>query len=155
MPRKGPAIAAILSGVLPGLGNVYVGFYRLAFLQILVFAGTITLLASNQWSELDPLLGVFLSFWWIYGIIDAHRRARLYNLFLARGESFPELPGDIELPRGGSLGGGILAVAAGLLLLAHTRFGMDLGWVADWWPLGLVGFGLWLIVESRRRDTTV
>ncbi len=151
LPRKSPVIAAVLSAILPGLGNLYLGYYRMAFLQILVFAGTITLLAAESLPGAEPLLGIFVSFWWFFGVIDAHRRAKLFNYFLLRGENAPELDGDIDLPGSGSLGGGILAVALGILLFLHTRFGLDLRWMAEWWPLAVVGFGIWLIYQARQQ----
>ena len=145
---KNPAAAGILSAILPGLGNLYLGYTRMGFLQLLVFAGTITLLASEALPGLAPLLGIFLSFWWFFGIIDAHRKAKLYNLFLQRGAGLPGVPGDFELPGGGSMSGGILAVVVGLLLFLHTKFDLSLYWLEDWWPLILVGFGGWLIYQA-------
>ena len=150
LPRKNPAVAGVLSAILPGLGNLYLGYTKMGFLQVVVFGGTITLLATEAFPALAPLLGIFLGFWWFFGIIDAHRKAKLYNHFLVRGADLPGLPGDLDLPGEGSLTGGILTVAVGLLLFLHTRFDLSLTWVEDWWPLILVGFGVWLIVQARR-----
>ena len=34
------------------------------------------------------------------------------------------------------------------ILLLHTRFGMSLDWVQDWWPAAPMLFGVWLIVRA-------
>jgi len=35
----------------------------------------------------------------------------------------------------GSLVGGVLLIAVGLMLFAHTMFRVPLEWLAQWWPL--------------------
>ena len=74
-------LAMILS-VMPGLGQVYVGYYDLAFRNILVVCG---LLASWRPSRdrLEPVVGLFLAFFWLHNIVDAGRRASFYNQALA------------------------------------------------------------------------
>ena len=63
------------------------------------FAIPITLLSNNVLYGLEPFLGIFLAYVWIFGIIDANRRAKAYNLALAGGSN-PELPADLSLPEG-------------------------------------------------------
>jgi len=151
--RKSPILACVLSAM-PGLGQVYVGYYQRGFLHIAVVGGVIALLAGNQLPrQLDPLLGLFLPFFWLYNIIDAGRRAAFYNTAVSGGDA-PEMPGDMALPHGGgSLAGGLALVVVGLALLLNTRFDVSLAWVEDWWPLAPALFGVYLvgrwIVERR------
>jgi hypothetical protein len=156
--RKSPALATIMSAM-PGLGQIYVGYYQQGFINILVVAGTITLLSnSGQWgvNALEPLLGVFLAFYWLYNLVDAGRRASFYNQALA-GLDKAALPEDMRLPSGaGSLAGGIALVALGLIIFSNTMFGFSLDWLEKWWPLGLVLGGAYLIyssVRDRQRKT--
>lgn len=149
-PRiKSPFVAGALS-LMPGLGQVYVGYYQRGFVHILVIAGLIALMAAESLGPLLPLAGFFLAFFWLYNIIDAARRAALYNHALAGGEDI-ELPADFKTPSfGGSVAGGLAFVVAGLILLANTRFGMSLDWLEDWWPAALVFFGCYLIYRAAQ-----
>lgn len=162
--RKVPALAAILS-LMPGLGQVYVGYYIRGFINIVVVASTITLLAngsghgsdgefSRRAFDVAPLLGLFLSFFWLYNMIDAWRIASLYNEALLAARS-GEMKVDLPMPSaGGAMVGGIVLVAIGLLLFLNTMFGMSLDWLREWWPIAPIGFGIYLIsqaVKDRRR----
>jgi hypothetical protein len=147
--RKSPLAAVVLSA-LPGLGQVYVGYYQRGFVHILVVVTTIFLL--NQWElqEFQPLLGPFLAFFWIYNMIDAARCANAVNRGAESGIQ-PELP---ELPSGvggGSVFAGGVLVAIGVLILGRTVLGFSLAWLAAWWPVFLIIFGVRLIVTGRRR----
>lgn len=147
-PRsKSPILACFLS-LMPGLGQIYVGYYQRGFAHILVAASVIALLANNALPELIPLLGLFLAFFWLYNIIDAGRRASLYNMAL-QGTDPMKLPDDFTLPATrGSMAGGIALMGAGLILLAHTRFGVSLDWLREWWPLAPVLMGAWLVYKA-------
>lgn len=150
--RKSPATATVLS-LMPGLGQIYVGYYQQGFVNVLVVAGVITLLAnSGHWglSALEPLGGVFLAFYWLYNLVDAGRRAAFYNQALV-GMDKMTMPEDLRLPSGGgSLAGGVVLVLLGLLIFSNTMFGMSLDWLEQWWPLALVGGGVYLIYSSIR-----
>ncbi len=145
--RKNPALAGILSAM-PGLGQIYVGYYPRGFVHIIVVACTITFLANMTTDDWAPLFGLFLAFFWLYNIVDAVRRAALYNQVLAGGE-VPSIPGDFKMPSlGGSIMGGLLLMGAGFILLLHTRFGMPLDFLEEWWPLIPMGFGGYLLGKA-------
>ena len=145
--RKSAALAAVLS-LMPGLGQVYVGYYRQGFVHVLVFGGTIVLLANDMIPVLTPLLGSFVAFFFLYNIVDAWRRAAFYNQALA-GITGVALPTELSLPTpGGGLGAGVALIVAGLVLLAHTLFDLPFDWLEDWWPLAPVLCGLWLVVRA-------
>src|SRR5882724_7219703 len=93
---KSPAIAALLS-MMPGLGQVYVGYYQRGFVHALVIASLISILSSGAVEGLNPLFSLFMAFFWLYNIIDAARRASLYNDALA-GNPTIELPQDFKTP---------------------------------------------------------
>jgi hypothetical protein len=143
---KSPVLAAILS-LMPGLGQIYVGYYQQGFINILVVASLIALLDRGV-GALEPLIGLFLAFYWLYNLVDAARRATFYNQAVA-GLAPTAIPEGMKLPdRRGTLLGGILMILAGALALAHIRFGMPLQWIERWWPLALVLMGGYLIYQS-------
>jgi hypothetical protein len=151
---KSPALAAAFS-LVPGLGQVYVGYYPRGFVHIIVVAGIISILAStNDFEPYTPLLALFLAFFWMYNMIDAARLASLYNRALSGGRE-PNLPDGFELPgMGGSILGGSVLAAAAFVVLLHTRFDVRLDWLADWWPVFPMLFGVWLVAKAVRDKTS-
>jgi hypothetical protein len=146
--RKKPFLASVLS-LMPGLGQVYVGYYKKGFVNAITVALLISFI-TLQVLPLVPLAAIFLAFFWLYNIVDAGRRASLYNQALAGGGEI-DLPDDFEAPSlGGSLAGGALLILIGIVLLSHTAFGASLEWLEDWWPLAIVGFGGYLVYKSRQ-----
>ena len=147
-PRtKSSALAAVLS-LMPGLGQVYVGYYPRGFVHIVVVAGIVSVLAASHDQAYVPLLGFFLAFFWLYNVIDAARLASLYNQALAGGQE-PDLPESFKLPgMGGSILGGAILIAAGFVLLLHTRWGVRLDWVEEWWPVFPMLFGVYLLGKA-------
>jgi hypothetical protein len=144
--RKLPLLALLLSGM-PGLGQVYVGYYQRGFVHAVV-VGTLIALLNHGLGPLVPLGALFLAFFWLYNIVDAGRRAMLYNEALA-GRSGIELPEDAKTPAlGGSIPGGLAIIAVGGVLLSNTLFGVSLDWVRDWWPAALIIFGVYLVGRS-------
>jgi hypothetical protein len=153
-PRsRSPWLASILS-LVPGLGQVYLGYYQRGFVHAIVVASLMSLLVSTEFGPLHPLGVVFMVFFWLYNVIDAGRRASLYNLALVGTEPI-EPPRDFSMPGfRGSILGGVILILAGAILLSHTRFAVPLDWVEDWWPLALILFGLYLLVRAIQERRT-
>lgn len=152
--RKLPFLAGLLS-LLPGLGQIYVGYYRRGFTQVLLVAAVMTILASESIVDgLEPFFGMFIAFLWLYSVIDAWRLANLYNDALA-GLGPEDLRQELaQVGRRGSIAGGAVVILVSFLALLHTRFGMPLDWLRDWWPLAPIGFGVYLLwqgIQDRRK----
>ena len=147
--QKSPALACILS-LIPGLGQIYVGYYGLGFLHAIVAAGVFSILVSSDPASfaLFPMLMVFFIFFMLYNIVDAGRRAALYNLAIA-GVPGVELPQPLRVPRfGGSIIAGSIFIFGGLIVLLHTKFRFSLDWVEEWWPVAPMIFGAYLIYRA-------
>ena len=146
--RKSPALACVLSAM-PGLGQIYVGYYQRGFIHAFVVAGMFFVLnVVSERSPLFPPAMVFMIFFWLYNIIDAGRRASLYNQLLV-GRETVDLPEDIRMPGiRGSIFGGMILIIAGGIILSHTAYGLSLTWLEDWWPAGLLLIGVYLIVKG-------
>jgi hypothetical protein len=140
--RKSPTLAAVLS-LMPGLGQIYVGYYIAGFVNVLVVALLINLLAHMQGPGPQPFFGLFLSFFWLFNMLDAARRARLYNRHAA-GEREASLPTDSPLV------GGIVLLGAGLLLTLSITFDIPLRFLETIWPLGLVLAAIYLLAKYWR-----
>jgi TM2 domain-containing membrane protein YozV len=140
---KSPALAGLLSGIIPGSGQVYVGYYVTGFIYILAFAGIISVLSSNAGRGGEPFFGIFLGFFYVFNIVDAARRAKQYNR-LYRGEAEEKLPTDSPLI------GGIVLVAIGLILTLEITLDMDLDFLSNIWPLAILVTGLYLLWKFKR-----
>ena len=148
LQHKSPFIACVLS-LMPGVGQIYVGYYKLGFIHNIVFASTIMLLNLRLPDPMYPLLGIFLPFFIIYNIVDAGRRAIYYNLALDGMEGI-ELPSmNLSVPSfGGSIAGGLALIGLGVVLLSNTRFGVSLDWIEEWWPAAPILLGTYLLVKA-------
>ena len=121
----------------------------LNFINILVIAALITLLA-NDLGPLTPLAGLGLAFFWLYNMIDAGRRATHYNMLL-QAEAGAVFPEDIDFYNaGGSRAGGIVLIVLGFLFLMNTRYRWDFRWLEEWWPLGFMFLGAYLIYKDMQ-----
>ena len=147
--RKSVALATILS-LMPGLGQIYVGFYQQGFLNIIVIASIITVLAHGVSDYIAALLGIFLAFYWLYNLVDAGRRASFYNQALA-GITDAPIPNEFKtLTDKGSLTGGIALLLLGFICLSNTLLGISFRWLEEWWPAVLVLVGIFLIYQNLK-----
>ena len=149
LPYKSQAFTIVLAVMLPSMGHVYVGFYKQAFTIILVAASLIMLLATVSASGMEPLLGILLGFVYFYQIFDAGRRASVYNRVLETGQAGMSAE-NIDLPETNPLVGGVILVLVGSLALLNTLFGLSMTWLSDWWPIFMIGIGVWLIKRGRK-----
>ena len=153
-PRlKSPVFAAILS-LMPGLGQIYLGFTRLGFAHGLSAAVLVGLMASNRLGLLEPLVGFGMGFFWLYNVVDAHRRALLLNEALMRLEP-SEVPDDLgALPVGARLALGLGLILVGGLSFLSRFFGISFAFLLDWWPLALVALGIYLTLRAVKDRRT-
>ena len=151
-PRyKSPILATLLS-IMPGLGQIYVGYYQQGFINIVVIASIISLLNYDMLQHhLYPFLGLFLAFYWLYNMVDAYSKATYYNQGLAGLRPFGTSEAGHLPGAAGSLVAGVFMLVAGALALAYTRFGMTLEWIQQWWPLMLILMGAYLLYHSLAR----
>lgn len=136
---KSPAVALILSLLLPGLGQVYNGQFAKALAFFMAFTGSIYLITEGH-----PLpFGLFLPFIIFSNMIDAYRSAVRINL---RGtETLPE-EDEEESPAWG-----ISIAVMGVLLLLNNMGWLRLSALVPYWPLLLIAAGLLLLRRSIER----
>jgi hypothetical protein len=152
--RRSPFLAGLLS-LVPGLGHVYLGYTRLGFIHATIVVLLLSFLAWTPGGPLITLAATFMAFFWMYGIVDAARRSMLVNqALLGRLElDLPAIGGEPGFQ--GSLVGGAAIALVGVLLLSHTLFEVSLRWVEDWWPVALIGVGVYLAyraLQDRQED---
>lgn len=148
---KSPVLAGFLS-LLPGLGQVYSGYYQRGIVHAIVFATLIWMLSGNGGA--DQFFGPLMGFFYLYNIIDATRRAAFVNRVLDGVEEV-DLPDDrlISMTSGGSILGGLALAVFGLLVFLDLRFGVSMEWLEEWWPIGLIALGLYIFARGVQRRT--
>jgi hypothetical protein len=138
-PLKSPAVAMLLSLVMPGLGQVYNGHLSKAIFFFFAFSGSIYLITEGH-----PLpFAVFLPFIIFSNMIDAYRSATLIN---ARGTAAGLEEDDIESP-----GWGIGLAVVGLLLFLNNMGWLRLSALVPYWPILLIAAGVVLLRRSMQR----
>ena len=147
--RHKSRLLATLMSLVPGLGQIYVGYYQQGFINIIVIAGLISMIAYDGISDnFTPFLAFFMVFYWLFNMVDAYRKAVFYNQAL-------EGLGPLDLPEGeqspgmrGSLLGGAILILVGAVALGYTRFGLPLEWIEHWWPAALILMGAYLLYQA-------
>ena len=142
--RKKPLLALVLSAF-PGLGQIYDGLYLRGLILFLIFSGLISLVNAAE----EPIFVLGIFFTALFAMVDAYRQALLINYGYAQDLGLSDLPARPRVGQGGIVAGVILALI-GLLALLARFFVIDLELLADFWPVGLIAAGVWLIVATVR-----
>lgn len=160
--KKSPGLAGILSGIFPGLGQLYLGLYQRAFKIAGAFAGCIWVVSSGMFDgHLAPFFGLGIAFVWFFGVIDAVRQAKAINVGSvdAGGIAASETVVRVKRESTASLTWGVILVGIGTLWLIDRYVDLDWFWavVEDWLaPVSFILLGLVLIttyvIKKRRRN---
>ena len=143
-PRRdgggGRAATAAALGIIPGLGAVYNGDYWKALIHVLVFACIIALIPHQP--VVFPLV---LAAWVFYMPIEAYQTAKARAAAGAQGQS------DAAAQHREMLGP-ILLIAVGSLALMDKLNIIDIDRILDFWPLGVIALGVWMLVKRQEEN---
>jgi hypothetical protein len=155
-PPKSPAAAGILSGVLPGAGQLYNGEASKALLFFVVFAGLISIMPHGP----QPLIPLAFAGFWFYQIVEAVQTAKALNLRAAGGDAqtvplasaAAPVPQDVLAsgPSGSVFWGGVLMAVGAVLLLGNFDV-IDYDRIFDFWPVIVIAIGVKMIVDYLRK----
>ena len=141
--RKSPLLAAMLA-VIPGVGQLYIGYYMRGIATFVVAV----MMGALVGGPLVPISVMSAIFIWVFNVIDAGRMAALYN-HAAAGSDVIEMPEDFKLPAiGGSILGGVALLLFGSIALSNTAFDYSLQWLEDWWPAFPLALGIYLFTRG-------
>jgi hypothetical protein len=144
--RKSPLLATMMS-VIPGVGQLYIGYYMRGCTTAAAFV-TAIMMGALIGGAASPIFVMSAIFIWVFNLIDAGRMAALYN-HAAAGSNVIEMPEDFKLPRiGGSILGGVVLLLFGGIALSNTAFNYSLQWLEDWWPAFPLALGLYLFARG-------
>lgn len=159
-PRGGSAklklrwVAGLLSGLLPGLGNIYTGYVVRGIAQ---FAAWWLVFAAARGDAGSFFLGSILAVGtvalWVWGIVDAVQRAGAINQrgFLATPEEARSASlGPVNDAQLRFLGVGLVSI--GVLLFGQQVGGPFLQLFRFALPITLIGSGAWVVHRARLKD---
>ena len=143
-------VVSVILAAFPGLGHIYNGLYQRGIVLFLLAIGAIYLATE------EGLMGMVVAFVWLFNIIDAYRQASLIERGHGADLGLQDAPKPPATSQLGLLAGAGLFVIGFLALLDHT-FGYDIDRVWEFWPLGLLAAGAWLMIgafQQWRRNQT-
>jgi TM2 domain-containing membrane protein YozV len=131
-----PAVAFIL-GLFPGLGAIYNGQYNKGLIHIAIFASIIVALSTDLGGGLEPMLGIFLAGFIFYSAFEAMRTAQARNLGQVPADPLESWSKERPV-------GPIILIGLGVLLLLNNFHVLDFIRLGQFWPLILIGAGLYM-----------
>ncbi len=145
-----PAVAGILAGFFPfGVGAVYCSQYAKGLAHLIVMVLLIVGVSSEVPWYMHTMLGIGISFFYVYQIIDAVRTAKAMQL----GEPVPDPFGLAATFGAGEKfegtkvpAGAAILIGLGILFLLHTAGLLEVG-MGVLISLALILLGVWLFAK--------
>jgi TM2 domain-containing membrane protein YozV len=133
----GRAATAAALGIVPGLGAVYNGEFVKAAIHILIFGTIISLINRSAFFV------VLLVAWIFYMPLEAYQTAKAKTLAGPQAKSWGAPARREQL-------GPIVLISIGTLALLDRLNIVNIDRVLDFWPLGLIALGVWLLVKRQQ-----
>jgi hypothetical protein len=139
---------AFLVGLIPGVGAIYNAQYLKGFVHVAILGVLISLVSSGHVAgspALEPFFAMLIGVWYFYMPFEAYHTARKRQLGIGVDEW------SSLLPRGTMGGGGrlplgpVILIAIGVLFLLDNLGLLPLIDVLRYWPLILIGLGVYLL----------
>jgi hypothetical protein len=137
-----PGLAFAL-GFIPGVGAIYNGQYVKGLVHAVIF-GSIAAAADNSDGEVFGfLIPVFIFYMAFEAYHTAQRRLR--------GETVDEFSSLVPRQNEGVPAGPVVLIALGVLFLLANLGLLRFGQIFKFWPLGLIGLGVYLLYERMNQ----
>jgi Domain of unknown function (DUF5668)/B-box zinc finger len=136
-----PGLALFL-GTIPGVGAIYNGQYAKGLVHAVIWGMLMSIADSRAAHGLEPVFVMLVIAWWAYMAFEAYHTARKRQM----GEPVDEYSSIIDLTGGHNLPvAGVVLIGLGGILLLHTLDVLDLERVTRFWPVLLIGLGVYLL----------
>jgi Domain of unknown function (DUF5668)/B-box zinc finger len=146
-PGQGSPVLAFLLGLIPGLGAIYNGEYNKALLHIVIFAGIILGITLDLGESAEAVLICALVVFPFYMAIDAVRTLKAKQT----GENYQDPLENWTKQK--AFGPIILIALGGLFLLRNFGFFDFFRMRELFFPLILIGIGVWLLRNRIGRQS--
>ena len=137
-----PVLALIL-GFFPGVGAIYNGQYAKGLIHAVIFGLLVSLASNSRGGSMAAFLGIMIGIWVIYQAFEAYHtsRKRRYGIVVEEFSSLFEVRHhNSRFPIGA-----ILLIGVGFILLLDTTEIINMEQFQRYWPLGLIGLGLYML----------
>jgi TM2 domain-containing membrane protein YozV len=141
-PSVHPVLALIL-GFFPGVGAIYNGQYAKGLVHAVVFGLLISLASNTHTDGMSGFIGIMIGIWVIYQAFEAYHTARKRRYGIAV-EEFSSLF-EVRHSHGKFPIGAILLIGVGFILLLDTTDLISMERFERYWPVLLIGVGLYLL----------
>lgn len=132
--------AAFWLGLIPGVGAIYNGQYAKGFIHVAVIALGFSILNNDAAGGFEPLVGMMIAAFWAYMPFEAYHTARKRQLGQPVDEVSSMFPGRVSH----SVVPAILIVLGTVLLLDNLGL-LELRRVMRFWPMLLIGAGVYML----------
>lgn len=141
-----PGLALFL-GFIPGVGAIYNGQYAKGILHAVIWGVLMSIADSRAMRGAEPLMIITVMAYWAYMALEAYHTARKRRA----GEPVDEYSSILNLRGGRDLPAiAIALIVFGGLLLLHTLDLVDFERVGRFWPVLLIGAGVYLLYGRIR-----
>jgi hypothetical protein len=144
--HSAPGIAFGL-GFIPGVGAIYNGEYLKAFLHVLVFGFLISLSNNQSVGSFGPLFGLMVTAFYFFLPLEAYHTAKRRVL---EASGF-QVESPVRDHRQEALWSGAILTMMGCLLFVNQFVDGFLAQALRFWPVVLIGFGVYRIREYSRK----
>jgi hypothetical protein len=146
-----PGLAFML-GFIPGVGAIYNGQYVKGLIHVIVLGVLIAIVNNDDINgNMQPLFGMMIAVWVFYMAFEAYHTAKRRQL----GQPVDEFSSIV--PRKGQPSRFPLApavlIAVGLVFLLHNLDILRIGQLLRYWPIGLIGLGVYMLYERLSGST--
>ncbi len=149
-PPKSPAVAGILSAIVPGLGTLYDGLIAKGVVYMAIIGA---LIAIQDTSGGQPFKALMLAGFYFFQIIDAVNNAKAINLAAAGQKPEDQAKAALvpDLAPVGSIFWGSSLIVIGIVVILVNFDIITWRALGYLWPVPLIVFGLKLIYDSMAK----
>ena len=150
LPRHAVSVSpglAFLLGCIPGVGAIYNGQYAKGLMHVVIF-GLLISLVSHGAGDLEPLFGMGIGVWFFYMAFEAYHTAKRRMLGIPVDE-FSSLV-HFDASNGRMPVGPMLLIILGTFFLLANFDLISMQQILRFWPLGLIGFGVYMLLARMK-----
>jgi TM2 domain-containing membrane protein YozV len=143
--QTSPGLAFIL-GIIPGVGAIYNGQYFKGFIHVAILGLLISIANSAHMSgAIEPFVALLIGVWAIYMPFEAYHTAKKRQMGIAIDEWSSLLPRGSVRGSSSVPAGPVILIVIGVLFLLDNLGLLPLVDVLRYWPLLLIGLGVYLL----------
>jgi TM2 domain-containing membrane protein YozV len=144
-----PGLAFIL-GLIPGVGAIYNAQYAKGLIHVVIFGLLISVANADSVGDMQPLFGMLCPAWIFYMAFEAYHTAK------NRAEGLPveEFSSVIPVRSEGPPVGPAVMIGLGVIFLLNNLGLLRFSQIFKFWPVALIGLGIYLLLERTRSSAS-